>query len=68
VNASEFGSAEMPKSGALLAKLAVSVMGPFMVTDARFAVPEYEPDPLPVHEPQVYPPAELGKAWMLTVQ
>jgi hypothetical protein len=40
VNASEFGSAEMPKSGALLAKLAVSVIGPFMVTDAGFAVPE----------------------------
>jgi hypothetical protein len=38
-------------------KLAVSVIGPFMAMAAGVAVPEYDPEPEPVHEANVYPEA-----------
>ena len=56
---------DIEKSKLGRAKLAVSVMNAFMVTDAGFAGPEYDVVPEPVHELNVYPDA--GKAWMPTV-
>jgi hypothetical protein len=35
-------------------KFAVSVIGPLMVTSAGVAVPEYDPEPEPDHEANVY--------------
>ena len=36
-------------------KLPVSVMGAFIVTEDELLLPEYEPVPVPVQPPNVYP-------------
>jgi hypothetical protein len=46
-------------------KVAVSTIGPFIVTEAVLAAPEYDPGPEPVHELKEYP--EAGEARSFTV-